>query len=124
MYSRSLSVWKQNWVFTQARLRAGTYSSQMAGGSTTWLSQSKTGKSLRARVAMVPPGFQPFAEGNGGLLSGNRGRSVNQADRVLRRARAPPGLPMEVTAAGLARFSLAGRVALVTGATRGLGLEG
>jgi gluconate 5-dehydrogenase len=30
---------------------------------------------------------------------------------------------MEVTAAGLARFSLAGRVALVTGATRGLGLE-
>jgi hypothetical protein len=40
----SASVWKQNWVFTQARSFTGTYSSQTAGGSTTWLSQSNTGK--------------------------------------------------------------------------------
>jgi hypothetical protein len=53
MYSRSLSVWKQNCVLIHARLRAGTYSSQIAGGSTTWLSQSNTGKSLRMLVASI-----------------------------------------------------------------------
>src|SRR5207237_45292 len=42
--SVSVSVWKWNWLFTQARTPAGTYSSQIAGGSTMWLSQPKTGK--------------------------------------------------------------------------------
>src|SRR5256712_3379721 len=42
----SVSVWKWNWVFTQARTSRGTYSSQIAGGSTMWLSQSKIGKAL------------------------------------------------------------------------------
>ncbi len=69
MNSRSLSVWKQNCVFTQARLRAGTYSSQIAGGSTTWLSQSKTGKSLRTVVATARPPVS-FNVGRGILLSG------------------------------------------------------
>ena len=46
MCSRSVSVWKWNCVFTHARMSAGTYSSQISGGSTTWLSQSNTGKSL------------------------------------------------------------------------------
>jgi hypothetical protein len=32
--STSVSVWKWNWVLTQARTSRGTYSSQMAGGST------------------------------------------------------------------------------------------
>ena len=41
--STSVSVWKWNWVLTHARTSAGTYSSQMAGGSTMWLSQSKIG---------------------------------------------------------------------------------
>ena len=41
-----------------ARLAAGTYSSQTAGGSTTWLSQSNTGKSLSLLAAMSrPPRF-------------------------------------------------------------------
>src|SRR5207248_7192425 len=47
---RSLSVWKQNWLLTQARSFAGTYSSQISGGSTTWLSQSNTGKFFRAGI--------------------------------------------------------------------------
>ena len=46
-------MWKQNCVLIQARLFAGTYSSQTAGGSTTWLSQSNTGKSLRAEVPIA-----------------------------------------------------------------------
>src|SRR5438094_10248729 len=46
--SVSVSVWKWNWLFTQARTAAGTYSSQIAGGSTMWLSQSKTGKDFVA----------------------------------------------------------------------------
>jgi len=46
-------VWKQNWVLIHARLWAGTYSSQTAGGSTTWLSQSNTGKSLRMLVGTI-----------------------------------------------------------------------
>jgi hypothetical protein len=37
----------------QLRLRAGTYSSQIAGGSTTWLSQSKTGKLLREGMVIM-----------------------------------------------------------------------
>src|SRR5882672_3584767 len=44
--SVSVSVWKWNWLFTQARTPAGTYSSQISGGSTMWLSQSKTGNDL------------------------------------------------------------------------------
>src|SRR5207237_375564 len=32
--STSVSVWKWNWVFTHARTWLGTYSSQIAGGST------------------------------------------------------------------------------------------
>src|SRR5215510_10366925 len=52
MSRRSLSVWKQNCVLIQLRLFAGTYSSQIAGGSTTWLSQSNTEKSLRIVAAM------------------------------------------------------------------------
>src|SRR5262249_46972531 len=51
MRSRSPSVWKQNCVLIQARSLAGTYSSQIAGGSTTWLSQSKTGKLFRVVIA-------------------------------------------------------------------------
>ena len=43
-------MWKQNWLLTQARSLAGTYSSHTAGGSTTWLSQSKTGKFLVAVI--------------------------------------------------------------------------
>ena len=39
--STSVSVWKWNWVLTHARTWLGTYSSQIAGGSTMWLSQSK-----------------------------------------------------------------------------------
>ena len=53
MKSRSLSVWKQNCVLIHARLFAGTYSSHTEGGSTTWLSQSNTGKSLRMLVAVI-----------------------------------------------------------------------
>ena len=48
-------MWKQNCVLIHARLPAGTYSSQTAGGSTTWLSQSNTGKSLRVMLATVRP---------------------------------------------------------------------
>src|SRR3989442_2692167 len=58
MYSRSLSVWKQNCVLIHARLLAGTYSSQTDGGSTTWLSQSNTGKSLRAVMATMRPPWE------------------------------------------------------------------
>jgi hypothetical protein len=39
-------VWKWNCVFTHDRMSLGTYSSQISGGSTTWLSQSKMGKSF------------------------------------------------------------------------------
>ena len=46
-------MWKQNCVLIHARPLAGTYSSQTAGGSTTWLSQSNTGKSLRMLVAVI-----------------------------------------------------------------------
>ena len=51
--STSVSVWKWNCVLTHARTLAGTYSSQMAGGSTMWLSQSKIGKVL-ALMAVLP----------------------------------------------------------------------
>src|SRR5262245_18992240 len=53
MCRRSVSVWKWNWVFTHARRPLGTYSSQISGGSTIWLSQSKMEKSLL--VMAVPP---------------------------------------------------------------------
>src|SRR5229473_6284068 len=60
MCRRSVSVWKQNWVLIQARCFCGTYSSQTAGGSTTWLSQSKIEMSfvtrLLAIVALLPKG--------------------------------------------------------------------
>src|SRR5437879_10231987 len=49
--SVSVSVWKWNWVFAQARTRAGTYSSQISGGSTMRLSEAKTGKDLVATGA-------------------------------------------------------------------------
>src|SRR5262249_15068188 len=75
--------------------------SQIAGGSTTWLSQSKTGKSLRVLVAIA------------GLLP--------PAEKVVYCPE--PGRRLSMTSPGLERFSLSGRVALVTGATRGLGLE-
>jgi hypothetical protein len=55
-----VSVWKWNWVLTQARTPAGTYSSQIAGGSTMWLSQSKIGNVfVRMRVS-------PGQTGSGG----------------------------------------------------------
>src|SRR4029453_9956896 len=50
--STSVSVWKWNCVFTHARTLAGTYSSQIAGGSTMWLSQWKIGKGL---AVLAPP---------------------------------------------------------------------
>ena len=50
MCSLSVSVWKWNWVLTQDRRSLGTYSSQISGGSTTWLSQSKIGKSFLIRI--------------------------------------------------------------------------
>ena len=62
--STSVSVWKWNWVFTQARTLAGTYSSQMAGGSTMWLSQSKIGKVLALMAA--PPSRSHDHTGSGG----------------------------------------------------------
>src|SRR5262245_40081745 len=46
MRSTFVSVWKWNWLFTHERMALGTYSSQISGGSTTWLSQSKMGKSF------------------------------------------------------------------------------
>jgi hypothetical protein len=46
MSSVSVSVWKWNCVFAHVRTAAGTYSSQISGGSTMWLSQSKIGKVL------------------------------------------------------------------------------
>src|SRR5215475_14446402 len=46
MRSTFVSVWKWNWLFTHDRMVLGTYSSQISGGSTTWLSQSKMGKSF------------------------------------------------------------------------------
>src|SRR2546427_12186135 len=44
--SGSVAGGKGNWVFAQARTRAGTYSSQISRGSTIGLLQSKTGKDL------------------------------------------------------------------------------
>ena len=48
----TLVVYRTPWT-RPGRLRAGTYSSQTAGGSTTWLSQLNTGKSLRVLVAVI-----------------------------------------------------------------------
>src|SRR2546428_8843854 len=82
MYRRSLSVWKQNCVLIHERAAAGTYSSQIGGGSTTWLSQSNTGKSLRALVATIrsPCLAAAFTLRRTGLLSGIENRPVNDAD--------------------------------------------
>ena len=90
MNRRSLSVWKQNCVFTQARLLAGTYSSQTAGGSTTWLSQSNTGKSLRiAIVASLLPG-EHFC-GRRRLVGNCQKRPAFHYGRVGRHGAKPPG---------------------------------
>src|SRR5262249_35105499 len=109
MYRRSLSVWKQNWVLIHARLLLGTYSSQIAGGSTTWLSQSNTGKSLRTLVVMV------------GLLAARA--FTPRKTRLLCEPARRLSMTHTANAAGLERFSLSGRVVLITGSTRGLGLE-
>src|SRR5437870_10873238 len=77
MYRRSLSVWKQNWVLIQLRLFVGTYSSQIAGGSTTWLSQSNTEKFLRTA----------FPSRKSGLLSGIETTPVNDTAARFLRAR-------------------------------------
>src|SRR5262245_40228519 len=68
MCRRSVSVWKWNWVFTHDRILLGTYSSQIAGGSTMWLSQSKMGKSLLVMVG--PP--QSLRLANDGRRAGSR----------------------------------------------------
>src|SRR5439155_22320803 len=88
MYRRSLSVWKQNWVLIHARLLAGTYSSQTDGGSTTWLSQSNTGKFLRVLVATIePPCFAAFTPRRTGLLSGIETTPVNDTHGADARTR-------------------------------------
>ena len=46
-------MWKQNCVLIHARCFCGTYSSQIAGGSTMWLSQSKTEMSLVTRLLLI-----------------------------------------------------------------------
>src|SRR5262245_26775891 len=69
MRSVSESVWKWNCVLTHVRTSAGTYSSQISGGSTMWLSQSKIGNVL---VAAMSSSFAVVAEG----YAGPRGEST------------------------------------------------
>src|SRR5262245_28128918 len=67
---------------------------------------------------MGPPRCAAFRPERSSLLSGIEERAVNERcpARVVGRMK-----PIETP--GLERFSLSGRVALITGATRGLGLE-
>jgi hypothetical protein len=67
---------------------AGTYSSSADGGATTRLSQSNTGNSLSALVAIgVSPCLLSFLEAASYYPEASRGPSVKPADLIASRAK-------------------------------------